>query len=147
MLRRLIDVSVDNVTVSVGQGCLHLFLRVTPESSGRELVEAVDRATDDRHQVVTAAILGHKADLAVMAIGPDIWQLRRLQTDLRTAGFELVDSYVSMTELSEYAEGVPEEMRRARLDRSAIPLSASTRCRSAGDRRTGSRCRSSSVGS
>ena len=116
MLRRLIDVSVDNVTVSVGQGCLHLFLRVTPESSGRELVEAVDRATDDRHQVVTAAILGHKADLAVMAIGPDIWQLRRLQTDLRTAGFELVDSYVSMTELSEYAEGVPEEMRRARLD-------------------------------
>ena len=28
---------------------------------------------------------------------------------------EVVDSYVSLTELSEYAQGVPEELRQARL--------------------------------
>jgi chlorite dismutase len=108
-------VSVDTVTLSVGLGCLHLFYRVTSESSGAGFVEAVDRAADDDHQVVTAAVLGHKADLAVMAVGTDLWRLRRLQTDLRAAGFELADSYVSMTELSEYADGVPEEMKQARL--------------------------------
>lgn len=103
------------MTLSVGRACLHLFYRVTPEVSGSALVEAVDQAVDDEHQVVTAAILGHKADLAVMAVGTDLWRLRRLQTDLGAAGLELVDSYVSMTELSEYADGVPEEMRQARL--------------------------------
>ncbi|MEO1061016.1 MAG: chlorite dismutase family protein [Actinomycetota bacterium] len=79
------------------------------------MIEAVERTVDDDHQVVTAAVLGHKADLAVMAVGTDLWRLRRLQTDLAAAGFELKDSYVSMTELSEYADGVPEEMKQARL--------------------------------
>jgi chlorite dismutase len=65
--------------------------------------------------VVTVALLGHKADLALMALGPDLWRLRKLQTDLQAAGLEIRDSYVSMTELSEYAQGLPEEMKRARL--------------------------------
>jgi chlorite dismutase len=60
-------------------------------------------------------MLGHKADLAVMALSEDQWSLRRLQSDLTSAGMEVVDSYVSLTELSEYAQGVPEEMRQARL--------------------------------
>ncbi len=107
--------NVDNVTLSVGRACLHLFYRATPDASGTALVEAVDRTVDDQHQVVTAAVLGHKADLAVMAVGTDLWRLRRLQTDLGAAGYELVDSYVSMTELSEYADGVPEEIKQARL--------------------------------
>ena len=50
-----------------------------------------------------------------MALSDDQWNLRRLQTDLVAAGLDLVDSYVSLTELSEYAQGVPEEMRQARL--------------------------------
>ncbi|MTA74233.1 MAG: chlorite dismutase, partial [Actinobacteria bacterium] len=41
--------------------------------------------------------------------------LRRLQTDLVIAGLDLTESYVSLTELSEYAAGVPEEMQQARL--------------------------------
>ena len=34
---------------------------------------------------------------------------------MTAAGFELVDSYLSLTELSEYAQGVPDEMKQARL--------------------------------
>ena len=60
-------------------------------------------------------MLGHKADLAFMAVGSDWWSLRRLQAALQASGLDLVDSYVSMTELSEYAQGVPEPQRSARL--------------------------------
>ncbi len=66
-------------------------------------------------QVVTVVLLGHKADIGVMALGPDLWRLRALQTALRLAGLEPACSYVSLTEVSEYAEGVPEEMKQARL--------------------------------
>lgn len=107
--------SLDNVTTSIGQGCVHLFWRTTPETSGKGVLAAIEAAADDDHQVVCAGILGHKADLAVLALGPDLWRLRRLQTELRSAGLELVDSYVSMTEVSEYSQGVPEEMLQARL--------------------------------
>ena len=73
------------------------------------------RAEADGDQVVPVAILGHKADLGVMALGDDLWRLRRLQTDLQAAGLDIADSYVSLTEISEYAQGVPDEMRQARL--------------------------------
>lgn len=102
-------------TPSVGLAVLHLFFRTAPLTD-RDLVLAALKAADDGDdQVVTAAILGHKADLCVMALSTDQWRLRRLQTELVTAGLDLVDSYVSMTELSEYAKGIPDEMRQARL--------------------------------
>ncbi len=65
--------------------------------------------------MVPAALLGHKADLGLMALGPDVWRLRRLQTEATGAGLVPAASYVSLTEVSEYAAGVPEEMRQARL--------------------------------
>lgn len=109
------SVSVETVTTANGQACVHLFWTVGPDTSGKAVLAAVEAATGADHQVVCAAVLGHKADLAVIALGPDLWRLRRLQTELRAAGLELVDSYVSMTEVSEYAAGVPEEMVQARL--------------------------------
>ena len=50
---------------------------------------------------MTVSMLGHKADLAVMALGSDLWQLRRLQTALAQTGLTLTDSYLSLTEVSE----------------------------------------------
>ena len=66
-------------------------------------------------------MLGHKADLAVMGLAADLWSLRSLQTELAAAGLELVDSYLSITEVSEYAAGVPEEMKHARLYPQLLP--------------------------
>ena len=54
-------------------------------------------------------VLGHKAALGVMALGPDLWRLQRLQADLTGAGLHAVNSYVSLTEVSEYARGMPPE--------------------------------------
>src|SRR4051794_27522516 len=103
------------ISPSTGQGVLHLFCAVTPLADPEAITAAVKAAEADGDQVVTVAVLGHKADLGFMALGPDLWRLRRLQTALSDAGLEVVDSYVSLTELSEYAQGVPDEMKQARL--------------------------------
>jgi len=100
---------------STGLGVLHLFCRVGADADRAAVEAAVKAAVADEVQVVPVAVLGHKADLALMALGPDLWRLKALQTAVVAAGLELVDSYVSLTELSEYAQGVPEAMRQARL--------------------------------
>jgi hydrogen peroxide-dependent heme synthase len=105
----------ESLVPSVGVGVLHLFARIRPGADAEAVVGAVKAATDAEHHVVTASILGHKADLVVMGIGPDWSRLRRLQSDLQAAGLELVDSYVSLTEVSEYAAGMPAEHLQARL--------------------------------
>jgi hydrogen peroxide-dependent heme synthase len=100
---------------TVGEAVLHLFCKVGPGADAARLGAAVKAAEADGVQVVPVAVLGHKADLGLMALGADWWRLRRLQTEVVGAGLQVVDSYVSLTELSEYAQGVPEEMRQARL--------------------------------
>lgn len=106
---------IEPLSPGTGLGVLHLFFRV-PEGADRDAVAAaVKQAQADGDQVVTAALLGHKADVAVMALGPDLWHLRALQSRLVVAGLELASSYVSLTEVSEYAAEVSEERKRARL--------------------------------
>lgn len=99
----------------MGRAVLHLFCRPTPQTDRAALAGAVKAAADDDVSAVWVATLGHKADLCLMLVGPDLWALRRVQSAVVSAGLELVDSYVSLTEVSEYAEGVPEAMRQARL--------------------------------
>jgi len=103
------------VSPSVGLGVVHLFCKVTPLTEADAVTAAVEKAQGDGVQVVTVAVLGHKADLAVMALGSDLWRLRELQAALADAGLDVCDSYVSLTELSEYAQGVPDQMKQARL--------------------------------
>ena len=103
------------VSPSVGLGVVHLFCKVTPLTEADAVSAAVEEAQGDGVQVVTVAVLGNKADLAVMALGADLWRLRELQAALGDAGLEVCDSYVSLTELSEYAQGVPDQMKQARL--------------------------------
>jgi chlorite dismutase len=79
------------------------------------VIHAVKAAEADGAQVVTVAVLGHKADIGFMILGPDLWRLRRFQSELQTAGLTVVDSYVSLTEVSEYAAGIPDEMKQTRL--------------------------------
>ncbi len=105
----------ESLSPAVGWGVLHLFFEADQFVDAEALVAAVARCQADGHQVITFAVLGHKGDIGVMALGPDLWRLRRLQTDLQRTGLSLIDSYVSMTEVSEYAKGIPEEMLKARL--------------------------------
>ncbi|MEA2842539.1 MAG: hydrogen peroxide-dependent heme synthase [Actinomycetota bacterium] len=104
------------IVPSSGWGVLHLFCKAPAGAVDREaVVAAVKSAQADDHQVVTFAVLGHKADLGFMALGPDLWRLQELQADLAAAGLTLADSYVSLTEVSEYAKGMPADRLEARL--------------------------------
>jgi chlorite dismutase len=103
------------VTTSVGWGVLHLFCKATDRTDGQRVVAAVKQIQDSDHQVLCVAVFGHKADIGFMALGPDLWRLRSLQSQLQQAGLVVVDSYISMTETSEYAPDLPEEMKTPRL--------------------------------
>ncbi len=103
------------LTPTTGWAVLHLFCRLAPDFDADALRKAIATTEDDGYQVIPAALLGHKADLALMVLGPDVWRLRRFQTEAAAAGAVPSQSYVSLTEVSEYAAGVPEELRQARL--------------------------------
>ncbi len=107
---------------------LHLFCRVGPAFEREAVVRAVKDARAGGDQVVTVALLGHKADVGFMVVGEDLWRLRRIQSALTAAGLLAVWSYVSLTELSEYAPGLPEEMKQARLYPTLPPEDKSAFC-------------------
>ncbi|MCY3863655.1 MAG: chlorite dismutase family protein [bacterium] len=107
--------AVGAVQPSVGIGVLHLFAKLGPTSAPDGIIAAVQQAEGNGVQVVAAAVLGHKADIAFMALHADLWCLRDFQASVQQAGLDIVDSYVSLTELSEYAAGLPEETKQARL--------------------------------
>ena len=100
---------------SVGMAVLHLFGHPAAEFDGQAVISAVKDAQGRGVQVVSVSMLGHKADVAFMAVASDMRELRKFQTAVQTAGMFITDSYVSITELSEYAANVPEEMKTARL--------------------------------
>jgi peroxiredoxin len=110
---------VEPVSGSVGWGVLHLYYRVDRERAERDpaaakhVVDAVAALEADGHQALCLALLGHKADLGVIALGPDLARLQRFQRELLAAPIDPVWSYVSLTEQSEY--GATEDDERARL--------------------------------
>jgi chlorite dismutase len=111
---------VDTVEPSAGWGVLHLFYRVDrhraddePGGAKRVLDAVGALEADGSHQALVFTVLGHKADLGIIALGPDLARLQDFQTDLARAPLTPTWSYVSLTEASEYA--VTEDDERARL--------------------------------
>lgn len=103
---------------SVGWGVMHLFYRVErdraagdPEAAKR-VVDAVETLEADDHQAIVFVVLGHKADLGVMALGPDLARLQRFEQEMLEAPLRPAWSYVSLTELSEYTPTEDDERRR-----------------------------------
>jgi chlorite dismutase len=99
----------------VGLNVVHLFATTGGEIDRAAVLEAIAAAREADCQVIVASILGHKADVCFMTLCADWTVQRRLQTDLQRAGVTIADSYVSITEVSEYAKGMPEHMLNARL--------------------------------
>jgi len=103
------------VVPSRGLNVLHLFCHPKGKVDARALRKAIDDAWTNGVQVVTAAILGAKADVCFMVLGENLWDVRKFQSEVQAAGFKVADSYVSLTEVSEYAAGMPEKMLNDRL--------------------------------
>src|SRR6266516_219639 len=132
---------VEPVRPSEGWGVSHLYFRVHPDRSadparaGKELVavvEAFEAAPD--HQVLCSSVLGLKADVGLLAIGPDLTRHESLARAL--GAIDLLDgvySFFSLTEVSEYVETLDNVRERlaaqqvtegveARLDKAAARL-------------------------
>jgi len=101
--------------VTVGLGVLHLFGWAAARFDVDAAVAALKEASSQGAQVMTIAGLGHRCDFAIMALHEDLLVLHRLQVRLRHAGCEFADSFVSLTEVSEYARNLTPERARPRL--------------------------------
>ncbi len=119
---------LEPVVTSEGVAVVHLFCERSTRADDEAVIAAVKAAQADDVQVVSVALLGHKASLGFMALHSDVWKLRDLQSGLVDAGLEVVDSFVSITELSEYAHGLPEEMANMRLYPDLPPEGKSAWC-------------------
>src|SRR2546421_6132041 len=89
--------------------------RATAEpGSAKRVLDAIEALERDGHQALVSASLGHKCDLGIMALGPDLARLQAFQVEVASVPALLpVSSFVSLTELSEYQS--TEEQERERL--------------------------------
>ena len=113
---------------SRGLNVVHLFCHPAGPVDAGAVRKAVDDAVGAGLQVVTAAIVGAKADTCFMVLGDDLWDLRRFQSKIQAAGLHVAESYVSVTEVSEYAGGMPEKMLNDRLFPKLPPEGMSAFC-------------------
>jgi chlorite dismutase len=98
-----------------GLNVVHLFCHPERDVDAGALRKAVDEATHAGLQVISVAMLGAKADACFMVLGENLWDVRKFQSKVQGAGFHVAESYVSVTEVSEYAAGMPEKMLNDRL--------------------------------
>ena len=71
---------------SAGLNVIHLFCHKGLAVDRAAVHAAVNRARDAGVQVVTVSIMGAKADVCVLALSKNLWDLRTLQTGLQGAG-------------------------------------------------------------
>jgi chlorite dismutase len=69
--------------METGVCVLHLFCSPSDDVDREAVKATIATAESSECQVVTAAILGHKGDIAIMGLGPDVAALRQLQTGLQ----------------------------------------------------------------
>lgn len=103
---------LDPVTPSEGWGVLHLFLKVDHVAAARLDDDAADRFAElldelaSLTQLHVFSVLGHKADIMLVALDEDLSRLRWLQTQVlanpAASALRLDWSYLSITEGSEY---------------------------------------------
>ena len=110
----------DAARPSTGWGVLHLLLKVDharvpslPDGAAKDLATVLER-WQDRLQLHVFSVLGHKADVLLMALSDDLTELRTLQTEVAATAAApavyLAYSYLSLTEGSEYTS-TPEQYR------------------------------------
>jgi chlorite dismutase len=109
---------MNEVRPSIGWGVLHLFYRVDRDAAERDpgaskrVIDAISSLETDGHQALVFAVLGHKADLGVMALGPDLARLHAFQNELSATPLVPTFSFVSLTEHSEYTTTTEDEQAR-----------------------------------
>lgn len=109
------DTQNPQVAPSEGWGVVHLFLRTIRGGDATPILDAIRAFTaTDPQQVVTFSVMGGRADVGLMALGPDLHALDVFTKQVLAGPVDCIDSFVSLTELSEYT--TTEDDERARLE-------------------------------
>lgn len=110
------SIASESVIPGSGWGVAHLLLRVLPgEGPGTTIPHALRAFTEaaPENQVRAFSVLGGRADLGFMLVAPDLHDLDRVIKGVLAGPVEVVYSYLSITEESEYRATDDDE--RARL--------------------------------
>lgn len=93
-------------------------MRAEPGGGGAEdVLEAVEGfVASEPQQVVAFSVLGGRADVGLMAIGPDVDALDALVKRVLRGPLKPAYSFVSLTELSEYTSTEDDERARLQAD-------------------------------
>lgn len=119
-----LDTMTDLPTWSV----LHLFLHQNSTSDPKQALDAIEQCETLGQKVIALAIGGHKADIGLMCIGNEFMVQRQLQLDIKDSGYKISYSFLSRTEISEYASSIPEHMKQARLNPNLPPEGLNSFC-------------------
>ncbi len=110
---------------SEGWAVAHLFLRAVPGGDGAGIRDAVAAFTATApNQVIAFSVVGGRADLGLMALGPDMDAVDRMTKAVLRGPVEPVYSFFSLTELSEYTATEDDERARLRAEGIADPEAA-----------------------
>lgn len=109
---------MNEVRPSTGWGVAHLMLRVRLDEPGAEdaLEALAEFAAVEPQQVIAFSVLGGGADVGLMLLGPDIDRLDALTKRVLRGPFEVVYSFFSLTEPSEYTSTEDDERARLRAE-------------------------------
>lgn len=99
----------------LGLMVVHLGVKQLAPLSVDELKTGSDRFLAAGGQIVFVASVGNQSEAIFMLLTKDVVSLKIFQTALIKSGFEITFSYVSSTEISEYAKGMPQQMKDVRL--------------------------------
>lgn len=77
-----------------------------------DFAATIGKYASDRVQILTGATFGHESDALVMILAPSAGELITIEQAIKATGVFVVDSFLSITEISEYTTTEPQEQAR-----------------------------------
>lgn len=83
-------------------------------ASASQLIALVNKYKNENFQIISSSVFGYECDLMFMCLSKDVDSIWQFEQDLKKLNIVLEDSFISITELSEYTTTELEE--RARVE-------------------------------
>ncbi len=107
---------------------VHLGVKQTGVFESDSLRKICDDFCSNNGQIVYVSTVGSVSQAVFMLLSKDVVALKIFQSGLNRCGFDLTLTYVSITEVSEYAQGMPQPMKDLRLYPSLPPEGFTSWC-------------------
>ncbi len=113
---------------TTGLMVVHLGVKIYGAPNILRLKEACEKFTTDENQLVYISPIGSHSEAIFMLLSTDLVAIKKFQRDILSNGFSLEFSYVSITEVSEYAQFMPDHLKNTRLYPKLPPVGFNSWC-------------------